>query len=234
MCGRFQLGVPSDWLEDLGLTAEDAPDLSARYNIAPSQDVVAVRQKSGRRRASLYRWGLVPPWATDPKVGNRMINARAETLLTKPAFRDAFARRRCLIPAHAFYEWQRRGGKRQPWRIARKDARVFGFAGLWERWRGPEGTLETCTIVTTEANAVVAPIHGRMPAVVAPEQYALWLDPDAPPEQLLPLLRPFPAEAVVAHPVSTRVNRADVDDPECARPVAEADLPRVAVQTTLF
>jgi putative SOS response-associated peptidase YedK len=234
MCGRFQLGVPSDWLEDLGLSSADAPDLEARYNIAPSQQIVAVREKGGRRSASLLRWGLVPSWASDPKIGNRLINARAETLLTKPPFREAFARRRCLVPAHAFYEWQKVGGARQPWRIARRDGRPFGFAGLWERWLGPEGPLETCTIVTTEANGVVAPIHARMPAVIVPEQYALWLDPEAPHEALVPLLRPLPDAAVVAHPVSSRVNRPDVDDPECARAVPEAELPRRPVQTSLF
>ena len=234
MCGRFQLGVPADWLADLGLSEADAPDLAARYNIAPSQDIVAVRQKGGRRRAALLRWGLVPPWAADPKIGNRLINARAETLVTKPAFREAFAHRRCLVPAHAFYEWQRVDGARQPWRIARRDGHPFGFAGLWERWQGPQGPLESCTIVTTEANAVVAPIHSRMPAVLPAEQYARWLDPTTPPDELLTMLRPLPEVLVLAHPVSSRVNRPDVDAPECARPVPEAKRPRRPVQTSLF
>ena len=222
--------MPADWLEDLGLTGDDVPDMAARYNVAPSQDVVAVRQQGGRRRATLLRWGLVPPWATDAKIGNRLINARAETVLTQPAFREAFARRRCLVPAQAFYEWQKRGRVKQPWRIARKDGHALGFAGLWERWQG----LETCTIVTTEANALVAPIHSRMPAVIDPAQYALWLDPAAPLDAVFPLLGPFPEAAMVAHPVSPRVNRADVDDAECARPMAEEELPRPPVQTTLF
>jgi putative SOS response-associated peptidase YedK len=232
VCGRFQLGVPEDWLEDMGLT--EAPDLPARYNIAPSQDVAIVRQEGTGRRASLARWGLVPPWAKDPKVGNRLINARSETLTRKPAFREAFAQRRCLVPAQAFYEWQRQGKEKQPWRVARKDGRPFGFAGLWERWRGPAGPLTSCTIVTTAANGLVAPIHSRMPAVLAPEQYALWLDPEAPAETLLSLLQPFSEELLLAHPVSSRVNRPDVDDEACALPVSEHGTKHRPVQTTLW
>ncbi len=232
MCGRFQLGVPDDWVEDLGLT--EAPAQPARYNIAPSQEIIVVRQQGGERRASLARWGLVPPWAPDPKIGNRLLNARCESLTTRPAFRDALVHRRCLIPAHGFYEWQGEGKAKRPWRVGRRDGRAFGFAGLWARWHGPQGPLESCTIVTAPANALVAPIHGRMPAIVSPGQYAQWLDPGASVQELLPLLRPYPEGELVAHPVSSRVNSPAVDDEACALPFEGEAQPAGPVQTSLW
>ena len=231
MCGRFQLKPPEDWMEEFGLT--EPPDLAPRYNIAPSQDVVAVRKdEQGAREAVILRWGLVPYWAEDPAVGNRLINARAESVARKPAFREPFQRRRCLVPADGFYEWRRVGRARDPFLIRLRDARTFAFAGVWDRWARAADRIESCAILTTAANALVSPIHGRMPVILDRAAYGLWLDPEADDAALQALLRPFPAERMVAYPVSPRVNSPSVDDPECERPLAEA--PPVPVQTTLF
>ena len=229
MCGRFQLKPEQDWMEEFGVS--EPPDLAPRYNIAPTQDIVAVRREtSGVRRAGLLRWGLVPCFAEDPAVGNRLINARAESVARKPAFREPFRKRRCLVPADGFYEWRRVGRARDPYLVKMRDGRTFAFASVWDRWGSDR--LESCAILTTAANALVAPIHGRMPVVLDRSSYALWLDPDAPEEDLHRLLRPFPAEEMVAYPVSARVNSTAVDDPECEMPVAEP--PSAPVQTTLF
>lgn len=220
MCGRFQLTPPEDWLEEFGLT--EGPDVTPRYNIAPTQPVVAVRRAvSGRREARMLRWGLVPHWADDPSVGSRMINARAEGLATRPAFRDPFKSRRCLIPATGFYEWRRSGAARDPYLIRPKGQMVFAFAGLWDLWEGGPEPLESCTIVTTNANALVEKIHDRMPVLLDRSLYEAWLDPEARREDLEALLRPYRADAMEMIPVSSRVNAAGVDDPECARPVEE-------------
>lgn len=197
-----------------------------RYNIAPTQDIVAVRvtAESGEREAALLRWGLVPSWAKEIQSGPPMINARAETLADKPTFRTAFRRRRCLIPADGFYEWQKppggsMRGKKQPYMIHRPDDRLFAFAGLWETWtaKGSEPlTVESCTIVTTSANKTLEPLHDRMPVILAPDDYAQWLDPAVEePAAIAHLLAPCGDEELLAEPVSTHVNRVANDDPRC-------------------
>lgn len=231
MCGRFTLRAPGETVaREFGL--DETPSLRPRFNIAPGQDIPVVRRREDGAAPILEprRWGLVPPWAKDPKIGNRMINARGETLADKPAFRRALRRQRCLVPADGFYEWQTRTGGKQPYFIERPDANLFAIAGLWERWKGPEDEIiESCTLITTQANEVLAAIHPRMPVVLAARDYALWLDPRVDdPEPILPLLHPSPSEFFAAHPVGGHVNRPKNDDPECVRPVAalpDPDLP---------
>jgi len=227
VCGRFTLtSSPEELARRFGL--DDVPALAPRYNIAPGQDVLAVRtataedaagRDTGRRRADPLRWGLVPPWAPDPSVGSRMINARAETAATRPAFREALRERRCLVPADGFYEWADRGGFKQPYYVRAEDAGPFGFAGLWERWRvqeDPNGALlESCTLLTTEAAPGLRDLHGRMPIVVPPEAYAVWLDAGHDGAALLDRVLGEASSAFRFHPVSTRVNAADADDPAC-------------------
>jgi putative SOS response-associated peptidase YedK len=200
----------------------EIPDLQPRFNIAPSQPVPVVRMSPGRQLAFL-RWGLVPAWADDPTIGNRLINARAETAAEKPAFRTAFRQRRCLVVADGFYEWRRDGRERQPYFFRMRDDRPLGFAGLWESRKGPDDSLiESCTILTTAANDLVRPIHDRMPVIIAAADYARWLDPaTVRPEPLMELLRPYATEAMVAWPVSPWVNSPAHDDPRCIEPAGE-------------
>jgi putative SOS response-associated peptidase YedK len=215
MCGRYELHAhPAAIALAFGL--EHPPHLHARYNVAPMQDVPVVRlNAAGQRELVQVRWGMVPRWAKDPSIGHRMINARGETVATKPAFRNAFRRHRCLVPANGFYEWtQGADGRKQPLWIGMRDAGVFGFAGLCERWLGPDGQpLDTCTILTTQANAMIAKLHDRMPVIVGPEDYARWLDPDdvAPQE----LVKPFDPERMTYYAVSTKVNNVRHDDASC-------------------
>jgi putative SOS response-associated peptidase YedK len=221
MCGRFALFALSENLaRQFGLSS--APSASPHYNIAPSQRVTTVRRSStGEREIARLRWGLVPSWAKDAGIGNRLVNARAETVQEKPAFRNAFRSHRCLIPASGFYEWQRREGGKQPYYIRMRDETLLGLAGLWDRWEGPdEGVVESCAILTTAANAVLSPIHDRMPVIVSPEKYGHWLDPSLrDSNSLAPLLVPFPAEEMIAYPVSPRVNSPATDDAECVAPL---------------
>ena len=231
MCGRFQLKLDEDWMAAFGVA--EPPDLSPRYNIAPTQGVVAIRRnEEGVREADLLKWGLVPSFAEDPAVGNRMINARSETVARLPAFREPFQKRRCLVPANGFYEWRRAGRARDPFLLKMKDDEPFAFASIWDRWRRGGDRIESCAILTTAANDLVAPIHNRMPVILDRSAYDLWLDPSADPEELQRILLPFPASRMVAVPVSPRVNSPAVDDPECETPVAEP--PAAPVQTTLF
>lgn len=222
MCGRFTLFEPDRILSrEFGVSG--FPPTSPRYNISPSQPVAAVRvgpEGTGRELA-LLRWGLVPSWAKDPGIGNRLINARAETVREKPSFRDAFKRHRCLVPASGFYEWQRQDRGKQPHYVRRRDGRPFAFAGLWDRWENPDGgAVETCAILTTTANAVLAPIHDRMPVILPPGEFSRWLDPSLrDPDSLAPLLVPFPPEELLAFPVSPRVNIPSVDDEGCIAPL---------------
>lgn len=231
MCGRYSLSVPSELLAKTFALAP-IPQFELRYNIAPSQQAPVIRAstKDGDRHLHLLQWGLIPSWADDPKIGNRMINARAETAPEKPAFRSAFRKRRCLIPADAFYEWQKldeSGKRKQPYLIKMKDGQPFAFAGLWERWRGTEGKeIESFTILTTDPNDVTRPLHNRMPAIVDERDYEKWLDPkleDA--DALKEVLRPAPPEQMTAHPVSSRVNSPANDDAECAKPVTPGPAP---------
>ncbi len=224
MCGRFSLAADPPTLTDLFLLNE-TPALSPRYNIAPTQTVAVVRPMDNQatRRLNLLHWGLIPSWAKDPRIGARMINARAETVAEKPAFRSAFRRKRCLVPADGFYEWVRSGSKKQPYHIRMRDGTPFAFAGLWERWEGPEGAIESCTLVTTEPNDLLRSLHHRMPVILARDRYAVWLDPDCrSPELLQTCMAPYPPENMVAYPVGLRVNNPRNDDPGCRDPREEA------------
>jgi len=215
MCGRYTLRTPAGELGEHFALAE-MPELSPRYNIAPSQPVLAV--VAPPRRAALLQWGLVPHWARDRTIAMRLINARAESLLDKPAFRDSFRQRRCLIPADGFYEWRRDGRRKVPMHIRRRDGGVFAFAGLWARWRDPQGApLASCTIVTTPPNDLVAAIHDRMPAILAPSEYATWLGEEGGRDPAA-LLRPHPGDGWEAVEVGRAVNDARVDGPECLSP----------------
>lgn len=224
MCGRFTLTDPdADLAEQFNLP--DVPDLQPRYNIAPTQPVAAVRvaAESAARELALLRWGLIPFWAKDPGIGARMINARSETAAEKPAFRAAFRRRRCLVLADGFYEWQKENGGKQPFYIRLRDGQPFAFAGLWESWKGEgETVIESCTLLTTQPNDLIHPLHNRMPVILHPRDYALWLDPEMQAaERLKPLLRPYPFEEMVAYPVSRFVNKPQNDDPRCIEPLPE-------------
>ena len=224
MCGRFTLSTPAQTLQQI-FDLSETPDLPPRYNIAPSEAIATIRLPAPQagRRLDLLRWGLVPPWAKAPDVGARMINARAETAATNPAFRAAFRRRRCLVPADGFYEWQRLERRnKQPFYIRMRDGLPFAFAGLWEYWEGPQGdALETCTILTTEPSELVRPVHDRMPVILDPRDWDLWLDPGVQdPARLQPLLHPYPAENMTAFPVSQAVNNPANDREECVAPLA--------------
>ncbi len=209
MCGRYAFFSPAEAVRRT-FALDDVPELEPRYNIAPTQHVPAVRAaEEGARSFSLLHWGLVPKWAKERAIGNRMINARSETLAEKPSFREAFRKRRCLVLADGWYEWQVAADGKQPWFIRRKDARPFAFAGLWERWKDPAdgSTLESCTIVTTAASASISKIHERMPVVLAEADWDRWLDTAfSDTGTLSGLLRPFDAEALEAWPVSRQVN----------------------------
>ncbi len=225
MCGRFIFMSPGPMVAE-HFQLDETPSIEPRYNIAPSQSVAAVRidRDSGRRRLRMLRWGLVPSWAKDINIGYKMINARSETLSEKPAFRTAFKRRRCLIPANGFYEWIRSGTtKKTPHLIRLSDEALFAFAGLWEVWKPPDGdSIESCTILTTSANELVQRIHDRMPVIVRPENYELRLDvKTAASEEIRPLLAPYPASEMIAFQVSPRVNKTANDDPELIKPMEE-------------
>jgi len=201
----------------------EVPPLSPRYNIAPTQPVVAVRQAASKeaRELVLLRWGLIPSWADDPSIGNRLLNARAETVADKPSFRSALRSRRCLILADGFFEWQSRKGPKQPYYFRLRDERPFAFAGLWEQWSRGETPIESCTIITTQANELVRPVHERMPVILPPKVYAVWIDPEEQrTERLQSLLGPYRADEMVAYPVSMRVNSSRYDDAECIEAVA--------------
>jgi putative SOS response-associated peptidase YedK len=219
MCGRFTLRAKPDILVELFLLA-DPPDWSPRYNIAPTQQVPVVRLKGdGGREFVRLRWGLVPSWAKEVG-GPPLINARAETVATKPAFRTALKQRRCLIPADGFYEWLKAGKKKQPFSFRLRDEKPFAFAGLWERWAGGEEPVESCTIITTDSNELVRPFHDRMPVILPVRDHAEWLDPAVrDPDRLVPMLRPFSAEEMVAIPLSDWVNSPRHDDPRCLEPI---------------
>lgn len=220
MCGRFTITLEApDLQENLGI-AEMPSDWMPRFNVAPTQPVAAVLDLQSRR-AEWLRWGLIPSWAKDPSIGDRLINARAETLSEKPSFRQAFARRRCLILADGFYEWQRSPGQKgpsQPYHFHRIDKKPFAFAGLWETWKPPEGELiRSCTIITCAANEVVAPVHERMPVMLSGETFWKWLEP-ASLDNLKEFLKPYPAEWMAAVPISRLVNNVKLDSPEMVRP----------------
>ena len=226
MCGRFTLTTAPERLAS-EFSLEAPPALSPRYNAAPGQEIATVWQPpgGGARELRLRRWGLVPRWAKDPSIASRLINARAETAAEKPSFRDALRRRRCLVPADGFFEWAPAArGPKQPYWIARADGAPFAIAGLFERWTAPEGgVLESCTLLTVEANASLRAIHARMPAILPREAWATWLSPDATDAAVLaPLLVPSAGDALVPRAVGLRVNRTDHDDPSCIAPLADS------------
>ncbi len=216
MCGRYNLITDPQALVDF-FKLRNRLKLAPRYNIAPSQDAPVVRSGDNGRELALMRWGLVPHWAKDAKFGYHTINARAETVASKPAYRSAFRKHRCLVPATGFYEWQSGADGKQPYHIRVGEGRLFAFAGLWEQWQPPSGqALESFTIIVTEANQAVRPLHERMPVILHPDDYATWLDPAIQdPTRIQPLLRPCPAAWLNHYPVSRHVNSPAHDDPAC-------------------
>ncbi|MCU0304482.1 MAG: SOS response-associated peptidase [Thermoanaerobaculales bacterium] len=217
MCGRYTLTVDAAVLAEL-FELEPLTELQPRYNIAPTQKVPIVRPGDGRAREwASVRWGLIPSWAKDPSIGARLINARAETAADKPSFRAAFKHRRCLVPADGFYEWVKLAGGKQPHHIRFADRRPFAFAGLWERWSAPDGdVVESCTILTTSPNELIARLHDRMPVIVPREGFAAWLaEGPLPAGAAAGLLAPHPAEGMEAVPATSRINSPRNDDPGC-------------------
>lgn len=212
MCGRFTIFADPERLAERFQAALPAGGLQPRYNAAPTQQLPVILN-DGPPAIQFLQWGLIPFWAKDPSIGSRMINARSETLVDKPAFRAAFKKRRCLVLADGFYEWQKTAAGKQPMRITLASGEPFAMAGLWETWDAPDGSLlRTFTIITGDPNELVAPIHNRMPAILLPEHEAIWLDNAAEPAIWLDILRPYPAERMAAYPVSRRVNFVGNDD----------------------
>lgn len=224
MCGRIVLSVAPHVLAEV-FFLDAVPETEPRYNVAPSQDIVAVvpNPDSTGNLARFMRWGLEPPWSQGRATGPRLINARSETVLDKPAFRDAFRHRRCLIPADGFYEWQKREGRSRPHLFRRRDRGVFALAGLWEPREQPGGrSFATCTILTTDGNKVMRPVHHRMPVILPPSDWKIWLGlPAEKAENLQDLLRPAPDALLLTHPVTPRVNKPDYDRPDCLEPVGD-------------
>lgn len=224
MCGRYTLKATPEVVADQ-FQFEELRDAKPRYNIAPSQLVACVRLRpnSSGREGVMLRWGLIPSWAKDPAIGIKLINARAETVAEKPSFRKSFRQRRCLVLADGFYEWKKEEKVKQPYYIRMTDDRPFAFAGLWDSWNNTTGqNLETCTLLTTIPNELLIPIHNRMPVILNPKNYDEWLDPQQQDStQLTRLLPAYPAEGMVASPVSRLVNNAKFDDPRCIEPLVE-------------
>lgn len=226
MCGRFSLTSGDRDIEE-EFEVSIPTGYKPRYNIAPTQEILALLQGEGSRRLEFLRWGLIPSWAKDPKIGNRLINARAETLFEKPSFKSAVQQRRCLVIADGFYEWRdTEQGKKVPVYVRLKSKKPFGFAGLWESWTSPEGPIiKTCTIVTTEPNELMKPIHNRMPVIVLKDVEALWLDPHAHgKEELQQVFQPYPSEEMETFEVSPLVNSPANDRPECVKPAQQLQI----------
>lgn len=231
MCGRYSLATPTPADVRARFPVGESIEIRRRYNVAPADDVLAVTvDRDGSPRGELLRWGLVPSWAERQDIGLKMINARAETAATRPAFRRAYERYRCLIVADGFYEWKPTpGARKQPFHISSTDQPLFAFAGLWSIWHAPDGgTLRSCAILTTAANETVAPLHDRMPVILAPGAEAAWLDPATPVAALAKLVAPLAPERTALRPVSTAVNDARYDGPECLSPPVPSE------QATLF
>lgn len=220
MCNRYRLTHSKDDLAERFQALVDGFDERPRYNIAPTQPVLTVRKEQGKRvrHFTTMRWGLIPSWAKDMSIGNQTLNARSETVTSKPAFRDSILTKRCLIPTDGFYEWRKMGSVKQPYCFEVGEGQVFAFAGLWDEWRSPEGEIiESCTILTTEPNPLVADLHNRMPVIVAPEKYDLWLDPDVTDfAAIREILKPFDANLMRRYPVSRQLNNSKNDDAESA------------------
>lgn len=226
MCGRYvRRGSAESVSKWFDIDADDLPELSPSYNVCPqtTQPVVRLNSKTGRRELSLMRWGLIPYWSKDAKIGLSTINAKSETVTTSPVFREAFQRRRCLVPADLFYEWQKLDAKtRQPYAIGLADGRPYAFAGLWERWKDKANglPLETYTILTTDPNEVVERIHNRMPVILDPKDYSRWLEPGAASHLPVDLLRPYPAEKMTAWKVDAAVGNVRNDDSSLIAPIS--------------
>lgn len=229
MCGRFTQSTPAAKLIEI-FSVMRMPELQPRYNVAPTQTVLCIRESAGKRQADMLRWGLVPSWAKDLAIGNRMINARSETAAEKPSFRRAWKSRRCLIPTDGFYEWEKLGGqKKQPWFIHASDHEPFALAGLWESWKAKpdansdgeaESTIvETFTILTTAANEDISEIHDRMPVIIPPESHATWLSESASLGQLQTLTKPSPTRTLNRYKISDFVNKPVNDSLKCVAPV---------------
>jgi putative SOS response-associated peptidase YedK len=233
MCGRYRLSRRKQLVDEYFDTVSDGCEWTPRYNIAPTQPVPVIRQnpKEPIRELSLMRWGLIPSWAKDSSVAAKMINARSETAGTRPAFRDPLKSRRCLIPADGFYEWQRLGKTKQPYCFEVGNAQMFAFAGIWDRWKDPSGNwVKTCSILTTTPNAVTSAVHDRMPVILDPDSYDLWLDPGVQDASWASeLLKPCDAQFMQRYPISTRINHVANDDEECSAPVELAQ-----IQNSLF
>jgi len=222
MCGRFTQQRPASELAEIFGAEPLVDDPGGHFNVAPTDDALVVVQREDRRAVTAYRWGLIPHWATDARVGSRMINARAETITTSPAFRDAFVRRRCLVPVDSFFEWRREGSIRQPYRIVRRDGRPLALAGLWSGWRDPatDAVRRTFTIVTTTPNAAIADLHDRMPVVVGDDAWDRWLDPTpAEPGELLAMLVPNEDLDLEVYTVGRAVNDVRRDGPDLIAPL---------------
>ena len=226
MCGRYVRRSDKQRIADhFHVHGPSLPDFGPSWNIAPQtfQPIVRLSRESGEREIVLMRWGLVPYWSKDAKIGLRSINARAETIATAPAFRDAFRYRRCLVPAEAFYEWQKLDAKtKQPFAIGMKDGSPYAFAGVWERWKDPATLepLETFAIITCDPNELLQPMHDRMPVIIPPKDYDRWLAPADPAQLPIDLLRPFPAEEMTAWKVNSAVGNVRNDSPECIEPLS--------------
>lgn len=221
MCGRYMITTNAEALRRLFSIKGPPPNLQPRYNVAPTQKAPIIRLHEGGRALAMLRWGLIPHWSDDPNISYSTINARAETVDKKPVFREAFTSRRCLVVADGFYEWQMRGkGPKEPYLITPSDGEPFAFAGLWERWARGEEALETFTIIVTEPNELMKPIHNRMPVILNSESYDSWLNGEAGKE----LLKAYPASEMKARPVSTHVNSPRNDDPKCIEPINQPDL----------
>lgn len=219
MCGRFAVTVaPAMIASHYGLT--ESVEFPPNYNVTPSQQIPVVRSMDGKRTLALMHWGLIPHWAKDERIGYKMINARAETVFEKPAFRAAAKSRRCLIPASGFFEWEKSGKHKQPFYVTVRGQNVFSFAGLWEVWhKSAEEVVVSCSILTTDANALMEPIHNRMPVIIAPADYETWILPKADLDELNSLMQPFPAGQMEAYPVSQAVNNPRNNGPECIVPL---------------
>ena len=227
MCGRYRLSRRKQVLEKHFDTSAWEDDWNPRYNIAPTQPVPVMRQhpKEPVRQRSMMGWGLIPEWSKDPSIATSTINTKSETAATKPAFRDPLKYRRCLVPADAFYEWKRNGTSKQPYCFEVNDGEIFAFAGLWDGWKNAEVQwIKTCSILTTTPNAVTSSVHDRMPVILTPDDYDLWLDPGMQNlSATSELLKPYDAKLMRCYPVSSRVNNVGNDDEECSRPVVVAD-----------
>ena len=223
MCNRYRLTHSKQYVADRFQAAGDEIEDRPRYNIAPTQPVLTVRKEQGKkvRQFTTMRWGLIPSWAKDMSIGTKTLNARSETVTTTPAFRDSILTKRCLIPADGFYEWRKMGSVKQPYCFEVGEGEVFALAGLWDQWASLDGKIiESCTILTTTPNSLVADLHDRMPVIVPPDKYELWLDPDVTDfKAICDILKPYDAKLMRLYPVSRKLNNSRIDDADSASPV---------------